>query len=69
MLSPDELADWRDALRAWEPVGEVWELAEIMAALDPEERQQVWQLVPNAVGLRTEVEGLLREGELADVAP
>ncbi len=60
MLSPDELSDWRATLRAWEPVGEVSELAEIMAALDPEERQQVWELVPNAARLHAEVEGLLR---------
>ncbi len=60
MLSADELADWRETLRAWEPVGEVCELAEIMAALDPGEREQVWGLVPNAAGLHAEVEGLLR---------
>jgi hypothetical protein len=60
VLSPDELADWRKTLRAWEPVGEVSELAEIMAALDPNEREQVWKLVPNSVRLHDEVEDILR---------
>ena len=60
MLSADELADWRNTLRAWKPVGEVSELAEIMAALDPEEREQVLQMAPGAVGLHGEVEELLR---------
>ncbi|UCC68674.1 MAG: hypothetical protein JSV79_01680 [Armatimonadota bacterium] len=60
VLSADELADWRETLRAWEPVGEVSELAEIMAALEPEEREQVLQMVPGSVGLHGEVEALLR---------
>ena len=60
MLSADELADWQKTLRAWEPVGEISELAEIMAALDPEERKQVLQMVPGAVGVHGEVEALLR---------
>jgi len=40
-------------------VGEVSELAEIMAALDPDERAQVVRLLPDADRLGGEIERLL----------
>jgi len=59
MLTAEEIASWRETIRAWVPVGEVSELAEIMAALDPEERAQVLRLMPDADRLGNEIERLL----------
>jgi hypothetical protein len=59
MLSAEELVSWRDAIRVWEPVGEVSELAETMAALDPAERAQVRPLLPDSERLGGEIERLL----------
>ena len=58
-LSVEELVSWRDAIRAWEPVGEVSELAEIMAAIDPAERAQIRPFLPDAESLGGEIERLL----------
>lgn len=59
MLNAEEVASWRETIRAWAPVGEVSELAEIMAALDPDERAQVVRLLPDADRLGGEIERLL----------
>ena len=59
MLSADEVAGWRETIRVWTPVGDVSELAEIMVALDPDEREQVLQLLPDAARLGGEIERLL----------
>ena len=59
VLTADELASWRETIRAWTPVGEISELAEIMAALEPEERAQVLQLLPDAEGQGRMIERLL----------
>ncbi|MFB3881401.1 MAG: hypothetical protein ACE149_09055 [Armatimonadota bacterium] len=59
MLTGEEVARWRETIRAWAPVGEVSELAEIMAALDPDERAQVLRLLPDAERVGGEIERLL----------
>ncbi len=59
MLSAEELDGWREVIRAWAPVGEISELTEIMAALDPAERAQVLPLLPDAERLGGEIERLL----------
>lgn len=59
MLSAEEIASWQETIRAWVPVGQVSELAEIMAALDPDERAQVLRLLPDAERLGSEIERLL----------
>ncbi len=55
----DELASWRETIRIWASVGVLSELAEIMAALEPEERAQVLQLLPDAERQGREIEKLL----------
>ena len=59
MLSAEELVSWRNAIRAWVPVGEILELTEIMAALDPAERAQVLPLLPDPERLGPEIERIL----------
>ncbi len=61
MLTAEELASWRETLRVWRSVSasDVSELAEIMAALDAEEREQIWALIPDDAATRAGVEGLL----------
>jgi len=58
-LTADELSEWVCALRVWEPIGDIAELAEIMAALEPEEREQIWRVVPTLSRVRREVEDVL----------
>jgi len=59
MLTADDLAEWRETLRVWQRIGDVSELAEIMAVLEPEEREQVWAMLPDHHAARAEVERLL----------
>ena len=59
MLSADEVASWRETIRVWAPVGDVSELAEIMAALDADELAQVLRLLPDPDRLGGEIERLL----------
>lgn len=59
MLSAEELVSWRKTIRAWEPVGEISELAEIMAALDPTERAQIQPLLPDSERLSRQIEEML----------
>lgn len=58
-LTPDELSEWQRTFRVWQSVGDVSELAEIMATLEPDERAQVWQTVCDSGGVRSKVEALL----------
>ena len=59
MLSAEELVSWQETIRVWLPVGELSELTEIMAALDPAERAQVLPLLPDPERLGPEIERLL----------
>lgn len=58
MLTPGELASWREALRAWRQSGDPEELADAMADLSDEERAEIWAKL-DAGQARAEVEDLL----------
>jgi len=59
MLTAKDLSEWRETLRVWQRTGDVLGLAEIMALLEPEEREQIWAMVPDHHTPRAEVERLL----------
>jgi hypothetical protein len=58
-LTPEEISEWKRTLSVWQSVGDISELAEIMAALAPDERAQVWQVLPDCRAVSREVEALL----------
>ena len=59
MLTAKDLSEWRETLRVWQRTGDVLGLAEIMALLEPEEREQIWAMLPDHHAPRAEVERLL----------